>query len=183
MAAPYVFERSSLTASLANNASGTTFAAKARAAELNAVRSRKPPKEMETGDEIPLVAPVALGALKFTRPRNRGRGWKALNLEELSDEFPQGDEAFGGNAHDIRFYNPKFTPNTNYHSYLTGQSLTHENIAGSRISYRPTSNPALSYQDSMDSPQSQSLEKAAENIGLAKENLGTSLVGDFLQLG
>ena len=78
----------SATASLANMTSGTTFAAKARAAELNAVRSRRAAKELETEDDVPSVTAMSLGALKFTKPRNRGRAWKALNLDDL----PEGSE-------------------------------------------------------------------------------------------
>ena len=76
------------TASLANMTSGTTFAAKARAAELNAVRSRRAAKELESDDDIPSATAMSLGALKFTKPRNRGRAWKALNLDDL----PEGSE-------------------------------------------------------------------------------------------
>lgn len=176
MAVPYVFDGSNLTASLADNTSGTTFAAKARAAELNAVRSRKASKDMETEEEVPSVAPVALGALKFNRPRNRGRGWKALNLGELPEESPQGDEAFGKSTHGAGFYNPPFI---NYQNFRTGQSLIHENIANSRISYRPTIDPAVSYQESMDAPGPHGLEKMDENTSLNKENGETSPVGHF----
>lgn len=86
MAAPFIPQNT--TASLANMTSGTTFAAKARAAELNAVRSRRAAKEMEMEDDVPSAAPVTLGALKFTKARNRGRAWKALNLDDL----PEGSE-------------------------------------------------------------------------------------------
>lgn len=78
------------TASLANLTSGTTFAAKARAAELNAVRARRAATALEIGkesvDEVPPLQPVALGAVKFTMPRNRGaKAWKPLNLNELPE--------------------------------------------------------------------------------------------------
>lgn len=93
MAAPSSYQASSLTASLANNTLGTTFAAKARAAELNAVRARKAAKEMETDEEdVPSTGSVALGALKFTRTRNRGKG-KTLALDERREESVQGDES------------------------------------------------------------------------------------------
>ncbi len=86
MSAPFI--PLNTTASLANMTSGTTFAAKARAAELNAVRSRRAAKELEMEDDLPSAAPVTLGALKFTKARNRGRAWKALNLDDL----PEGSE-------------------------------------------------------------------------------------------
>ncbi len=86
MAAPFVPPNA--TASLANMTSGTTFAAKARAAELNAVRSRRAAKELEMEEDVPSATPLTLGALKFTKARNRGRGWKAINLDDL----PEGSE-------------------------------------------------------------------------------------------
>jgi len=78
------------TASLANLTSGTTFAAKARAAELNAVRARKAAKDLEAETEseyeVPPLQPVTLGAVRFTMPRNRGaKAWKPLDLNELPE--------------------------------------------------------------------------------------------------
>lgn len=78
------------TASLANLTSGTTFAAKARAAELNAVRARRIATalevEKESEDEVRPLQPVAPGAVRFTMPRNRGaKAWKPLNLHELPE--------------------------------------------------------------------------------------------------
>ena len=86
MAAPFVAPK--VTASLANMTSGTTFAAKARAAELNAVRSRRAAKELEIEDDVPSTTQVTLGAIRFTKARNHGRAWKALNLDDL----PEGSE-------------------------------------------------------------------------------------------
>ncbi|MCJ1301053.1 hypothetical protein MMC08_003852 [Hypocenomyce scalaris] len=66
--------------------SGTTFAARARAAELNAVRARKASKELESDEEVPANAPVSLGTYtKFTKPRNRNKAWKTLNLDEVPE--------------------------------------------------------------------------------------------------
>ena len=57
-------------ASLANLTLGTTFAAAARAAELNAVRANKQKaKEAASENEVPEIEPLALGALKFTKSR------------------------------------------------------------------------------------------------------------------
>lgn len=86
------------TASLANLTSGTTFAAKARAAELNAVRARRAASavniEKESEDEVPPLQPVALGAVRFTMPRNRGaKAWKPLNLSELPEQSSEEDSS------------------------------------------------------------------------------------------
>ena len=57
-------------ASLATLASGTTFAAAARAAELNAAKaSRQRTKDAAVGNEVPAIEPLSLGALKFTKSR------------------------------------------------------------------------------------------------------------------
>ena len=94
MAATYNLAPSTSTASLANMTSGTTFAARARAAELNAVRARKASKEVESDDELMSTAPVSLSAFtKFTKPRNRGRAWKALNLDEVQETPADSDHS------------------------------------------------------------------------------------------
>lgn len=80
-------EKSTTRDSIANMPSGTTFAAKARAAELNAARSRRAARSSSFDDEVPELAPISLGALKFTK-RNRGRGWKPSTLEGLSTGQP-----------------------------------------------------------------------------------------------
>ena len=57
-------------ASLANLTSGTTFAAAARAAELNAARANKQKAQeaaSESEYEVPGLEPLTLGALKFTK--------------------------------------------------------------------------------------------------------------------
>lgn len=57
-------------ASLANLTSGTTFAAAARQAELNAARANKQKaQEAEGRIEVPDIEPLSLGALKFTKNR------------------------------------------------------------------------------------------------------------------
>ncbi|KAL8783718.1 MAG: hypothetical protein Q9195_009303 [Heterodermia aff. obscurata] len=81
---------SSARTSLANLTSGTTFAAAARQAELNAARASKlKAKEAEREYEAPAREPVALGALKFTTSRRRGgsrtRAWKTSDLDDIPD--------------------------------------------------------------------------------------------------
>lgn len=84
--------------SLANMTSGTTFAAKARAAELNAVRSRKAAGELDNDDDAPSTSQTSLGALKFTKPRNKGRAWRTLNLDEIPEASLESDQS-GQNQH------------------------------------------------------------------------------------
>lgn len=91
MVTPSPDQTSSRRATLANNASGTTFAPKVRAAELNAHRSQRAAKDTETDEDVPSAGPVSLGALKFTKPRNRGKGCKTLGLDELPEEPMQSD--------------------------------------------------------------------------------------------
>ncbi len=80
------------TASLANMASGTTFAAKARAAELNAVRARRAIKDANYENDIAM--PIAMsGPVKLNKPRSRGRGgWKPLNLDEIPESTTEADQ-------------------------------------------------------------------------------------------
>ncbi|KAL8719540.1 MAG: hypothetical protein Q9225_003461 [Loekoesia sp. 1 TL-2023] len=79
-------------ASLANMTLGTTFAAKARAAELNAVRNSKAAaKEPEGSQDVTSMAQASVGALKLTKPRPRGKSWKALNLDEIPETSSKVD--------------------------------------------------------------------------------------------
>ena len=79
-------------ASLANLTSGTTFAAKARAAELNAVRAQRAAQAMQSEYEAPASASVPLGTVKFAKPRSRGsKAWKPLNLSEVPDRVLEED--------------------------------------------------------------------------------------------
>ena len=91
MVTPSPDQTYSRRATLANNASGTTFAPKVRAAELNAHRSQRAAKDTETDEDVPSAGPVSLGTLKFTKPRNRGKGSKTLGLDELPEEPMQSD--------------------------------------------------------------------------------------------
>ncbi|KAL8731248.1 MAG: hypothetical protein Q9181_004348 [Wetmoreana brouardii] len=73
------------TATLANMTLGTTFAQKARAAELNAVLARKAVKEAPDNGDGSSGTSAPLGALKLTKPRARGRSWQKLNLDEIPE--------------------------------------------------------------------------------------------------
>ncbi|KAL8823650.1 MAG: hypothetical protein Q9191_005664 [Dirinaria sp. TL-2023a] len=80
-------------ASLANLTSGTTFAAKARAAELNAVRAQKAIQAMQSEYEASASTSVPLGTVKLSKPGNRGsKAWKPLNLSEFSDQVLEGEK-------------------------------------------------------------------------------------------
>jgi len=97
--------------SLASNAtSGTMFAAKARAAELNAARARRASKDLEEG-EVSSLPPVSLGALtKFTKARNKGKAWKPFNLNlgyegatgGLSEGPEELDESESSSDYEVR---------------------------------------------------------------------------------
>ena len=132
---------STSTASLANMTSGTTFAAKARAAELNAVRARKGIKDNESEIELPTLTPVSLGAIKFTKPRNRGRAWKALNLNDLPEVSSDTEEV------DVRPVRPLTPP---YHK------------EPSQVLHPP------SYQTTELSPESLKLAKMVANFDLGE---------------
>ncbi|KAI9754117.1 MAG: hypothetical protein M1835_000921, partial [Candelina submexicana] len=74
-----------------------TFAAKARAAELNAARARKTNRESSKGNSptVPTSTPVSLGAFTKFKPASRNRGnkvWKPLNLSDVYDDNAVGAE-------------------------------------------------------------------------------------------
>ena len=75
--------------SLANNALGTTFAARARAAELQAARARKQLKDKDTTREE--TSTTNHEVMTFTRSRSKGsKVWKPLNLNELPEVPGEG---------------------------------------------------------------------------------------------
>ena len=75
--------------SLANNALGTTFAARARAAELQAARARKQLKDKDTTREE--TSTTVHEVMTFTRSRSKGsKAWKPLNLNELPEVSSDG---------------------------------------------------------------------------------------------
>ncbi|KAL8937815.1 MAG: hypothetical protein Q9211_003493 [Gyalolechia sp. 1 TL-2023] len=90
-------------ASLANMTLGTTFAAKARAAELNAVRNSKAAAKEngETGNATPMAS-ASFGALKLVKPRTRGKGWKTLDLDEIPEPISEVDRPKSHHAATIR---------------------------------------------------------------------------------
>lgn len=151
------------TASLASNMSGTTFAAKARAAELNAVRSRRAAQEAEAQSEIPPIPPMPLGAIKFTRHRNRARAWKALNLDELVEETIEEEEAQGEHMPSVESF--RQPPDQELNSESTDpskRSQTHQNSPISEPVNRPDIKVTLpQYQSSMIS----SRQLTPENTG------------------
>ncbi|KAL8699603.1 MAG: hypothetical protein Q9201_005917 [Fulgogasparrea decipioides] len=80
------------TATLANMTLGTTFAQKARAAELNAVLARKAVKGAADNDNGSSGTPASLGALKLTKPRARGKSWQKLNLDEIPETTSEANQ-------------------------------------------------------------------------------------------
>ena len=116
---------------LAKTKDGSTFAAKARAAELNATRARRAAAKhghLSTDDDadndVPPLAPVPLGSLKFTRSRSRGsKAWKSPNsLTELPE---------------VTAENKVKTPSPQHHSsqLLQRASTSHENLKQSTSPY------------------------------------------------
>lgn len=151
------------TTSLANNMSGTTFAAKARAAELNAVRSRRAAQEPEAQSEIPPIPPMPLGAIKFTRHRNRARAWKALNLDELVEESIEEEEAEGEHMPSVESFPQPPDQESNNGSTDTSKRLllTHQTSPISEPVNRPDIKVTLpQYQSSMTSSRQLTPENA-----------------------
>ena len=105
---------SSSPASLANMTStGPTFAAKARAAELNAARSRKKVSEDDTAND-PKLPPLSLGDFTVLKPKTRKQGskvWKPLDLTELGEDDngasrPEDDDGGSRSSEDSRASSP-----------------------------------------------------------------------------
>ena len=170
------------TVSLANNTSGTTFAARARAAELNAVRARRAAKESEMEDEVPAATPVALGALKFTRPRNRGKGWKALSLDELKEESSPEEDITSERAKSPEPLDSILNQATDYSDNdADDKTLTLEDLPKLQGLYQPTFSPGSSHPKSLTSSQSVDPEKLTANYNVTGYDPGmssTKLVGN-----
>ena len=79
------FDRPNSADSLANNITGTTFAAKARAAELNAARASKA-LAAEHKEE-----PARMESVKLFKPRAKAKTWRPLDLSNLDSQL-SGDE-------------------------------------------------------------------------------------------
>lgn len=154
----------SKTASLASNKSGTTFAAKARAAELNAVRSRRAAQEAEAQSEVPPIPPMPLGAIKFARHRNRARAWKALNLDELAEQTIEEEEAQAEHMPSVESFRQTPDQQTHSESIDSFKSFpTHQNS--------PIAEPVNRSDIKVTLPQHQS--SIVSSRQLTPENTGT----------
>ena len=163
MAAPPSYQAPFSTASLANNTSGTTFAAKARAAELNAVRSRKAAQELEVENEVPSTAPVALGALKFTRPRTRGKGWKSMALGELPEESTRGEEFhIQGTPKAEEFGTQSSHERTHHNPEVVEHGFIQNNKENLPTRYHSNVISTVSFQESIDPQPSNSQNKVGK---------------------
>lgn len=85
--------------SLAQMPNGTSFSARARAAELNAERARKAADRLEKAaqvweaDEVPPIAPTSLGAFTFVTKRGRSRTGREGRSHNDSIDRLQSDMA------------------------------------------------------------------------------------------
>lgn len=167
MAAPHNLHQSNSTVSLANNTSGTTFAARARAAELNAVRARRAAKESEMEDKVPPAAPVALGALKFTMPRNHGKSWKSLNVTAHQDESSHDEDSSSERAKSPEHVDSQLDLAKGYPRSDAGdKALTYKDLAYLQGSYQSTFNPSFPHQQPLVSPPSKKGEETAPNYNV-----------------
>ena len=98
----HVFDPPPLTATLETNTSGTTFAARARAAELKAARARQ---ELKNKSDI---APTSTHeSMTFTKGRSKaGQRWKPLNLHDLPeiDEDLSAESSPSASTHNTNMY-------------------------------------------------------------------------------
>ena len=161
---------SASTNSLANNTTGTTFAAKARAAELQAARSRKQLKESDKKSESgPSAAPHEV--MTFTKSRSKGgKTWKTLNLNDLP-EVPSGDNQ------DSRYCtSPELTAVSN--SYISTKGIDSgydhsQRFADAGSGYNRLDHLAMSMLDSSNpqtglSPDSQRLMDSVERYDVSQ---------------
>ena len=137
--------------SLAKTKDGSMFAAKARAAELNATRARKAAAKHahlltddDVDNDVPPLAPVPLGSLKFTRSRSRGsKAWKPPNnLTELPEATAE---------------NKVKSPSPQHHSLQFLQrasNISHQNLEQSTSCLDPLPLPAVSSSRSGKTPVS-----------------------------
>ncbi|MCJ1485998.1 hypothetical protein MMC06_006174, partial [Schaereria dolodes] len=154
------------TVSLATNPYGTTFAARARAAELNAVRSRKAVPLLQYGEDVPTSTPMSLGSvMRFTKPRARPKAWKALYLRKPEEtetgslprnmDYTQYDQSDNARTESIE------------DNSSTELSKSHNNVntngALNFSTFFSTVQPTSSQQSQNLSPHSQKLELIVAN--------------------
>lgn len=140
------------------------------------MRSRKAAKEMEAEDEVPSAAPVALGALRFTKPRNRGRAWKALNLEELAEDSLLEEETDNELTVSTEPSQPQVGQDADHRSDEAGaRNLTYGNSAETQILYRPKFPPPFVYQEPMAASQPLKREMIPSGYNLSAWDQNTSL--------
>lgn len=115
---------SASTDSLANNTTGTTFAAKARAAELQAARARKQLKENDKQNE-PAQSATPHEVMTFTKARAKGgKTWKTLNLNDLP-EVPSQDS-----QNSMYRTSPELTAMSNSYPSIQGLDSAYDNVHG-----------------------------------------------------
>ena len=99
--------------SLANNIQGTTFAAKARAAELQAARSRR-----ELKSRADLEIPPTHETITFKSKSSKGKTWKPLNLNDLPErptEALEGSVLQNAQIDGAEGFQGDLMPNNNRH--------------------------------------------------------------------
>lgn len=164
-------------ASLANMALGTTFAAKARAAELNAVRNSKAAaKENEGTENVTSMAPASMGAVKL-KPRTRSRGWKTLDLEEIPETSPEINQQFSHQASTAKTSIPSVPNQSRYsdtfgaqHSSQLVLPQTHQSQPRQTIPAQRLPHHASVVQQASAIPRFVN-DMATQNIGLNAEHL------------
>ncbi|MCJ1359979.1 MAG: hypothetical protein MMC33_009982 [Icmadophila ericetorum] len=152
---------STSTDSLANNFSGTTFAAKARAAELNAARAR-----FNAGNESSKPG-TSSEPLKLVKHRPRpNRVWKPLDLKEIPEDVPDVDVDGGYSVQS----SPGKTGAGNEdapkdYSYFDGKVVKRVYAADCVVdTLKPQNFPRLSRPNSADPELSPESKKLAENV-------------------
>lgn len=171
MATPSPDQTAGRRATLANHTSGTTFAPKVRAAELNAHRSRKAAKEMEMEEEMPSAGPVSLGALKFTKPRNRGKGWKTLGLDELPEESVQGDGTSSESTQSTASSNSLLVSGAESHnSSVTRRTPVNGESTETKASNGLSSIPAPPFRPLLNSTHAHNVEKSIGSLSNSATN-------------
>ncbi|KAL8817733.1 MAG: hypothetical protein Q9223_003493 [Gallowayella weberi] len=151
------------TASLANMASGTTFAAKARAAELNAVRSRRAMKDVNEDDSLAFMPAATSGSIKLNKPRTRSKGWRPLNLDEIPEATTEADHPL---------YRHQLTDSSKEQDHQPQQQLSHypQNVASRPMPHYKPKDVTLSDEDRqrLEAMRQEALQRA--RMALPPEN-------------